>query len=95
LPTSSSESARALIERVGEAVGASARVSAIPQWVWPVAGIFSPVRGATAEMTYQWKVPYVIDDRRFRSTLGVRPHADRKAVREVAEAARAKYAHAA
>jgi nucleoside-diphosphate-sugar epimerase len=95
LPTSSSESTRALATRVGEAVGVRARVSAIPQWVWPVAGVFSPAMRATAEMTYQWKVPYVIDDSLFRTTFGVSATPLEAAVREVAEAALAKYARAA
>ena len=28
---------------------------------------------ALREMVYQWERPYVIDDRRFRSTFGVEP----------------------
>jgi nucleoside-diphosphate-sugar epimerase len=95
LPTSSSESTRALFERIGRAVGQPARVAAIPQWMWHVAGVFSPMMRAAAEMTYQWKVPYVIDDSRFRATFGVSATPVDVAVREMASSVRAKYQRAA
>jgi hypothetical protein len=71
LPTSASESTRALVERVGNAVGERARLTAVPQWVFHVAGVFMPMMREAAEMTYQWKVPYVLDDSRFRKAFGV------------------------
>jgi nucleoside-diphosphate-sugar epimerase len=95
LPTSSSESTHKLFERVGEAVGQRVRVTAIPQWVWHAAGVFSPMLRAAAEMTYQWKVPYVLDDSRFRNTFGVSATPVDVAVQEMAATARAKYQRAA
>lgn len=95
LPTASSESTRALFERVGAAVGERVRVTAIPQWVWQVAGVFMPMMREAAEMTYQWKVPYVLDDRRFRARFGVSATPIDDAVREMATAALAKYRRAA
>lgn len=95
LPASSSTSTRDLLERVGEAAGHRARVAAIPQWVWHVGGVVVPMMRAAAEMTYQWKVPYVIDDSRFRAAFGVNATPVEAAVREMAAAARAKYALAA
>lgn len=95
LPTSSSESTAALFERVANAVGKRARVSAIPQWLWHVAGVVSPMMRAAAEMTYQWKVPYVIDDSRFRTAFGVSATPVDVAVREMAAIALPKYPQAA
>jgi nucleoside-diphosphate-sugar epimerase len=95
LPVASSESTRSLFERIAAAVHVSARVTAIPQWLWHVAGVFMPVMREAAEMTYQWKVPYVLDDSRFRTAFGVSATPIEDAVREVATAALAKYARAA
>jgi nucleoside-diphosphate-sugar epimerase len=95
LPASSSESTRALLERVGDAVGHRARVTAIPQWMWHVGGVVVPMMRAAAEMTYQWKVPYVINDTRFRTTFGVSATAVDTAVREMAAAVLGTNARAA
>jgi hypothetical protein len=95
LPASSSESTRALVGRIGDAVGHRARVTAIPQWVWHVGGVLMPVMRAAAEMTYQWKVPYVIDDSRFRTTFGVSATPVEAAVSEMAAAVRTTHARAA
>jgi hypothetical protein len=45
---------------------------------------------AAAEMTYQWKVPYLLDDSRFRTTFGVSATPIDVAVQEMAAIARAK-----
>jgi hypothetical protein len=37
-------------------------------------------------MTYQWKVPYVPDDRRFRAAFGVEPTPAAEAVAATARA---------
>jgi hypothetical protein len=35
-----------------------------------VIGLFSPFMREAKEMTYEWEVPFVIDDARFRKTFG-------------------------
>jgi hypothetical protein len=81
---------------IGRAADFFGTVAAIPQWLWHAAGVFSPMMRAAAEMTYQWKVPYLLDDGRFRTTFGVSATPVHVAVREMAAAAvRAKHARAA
>ena len=73
LPAPPAESTRALFERFGRAADRPVKVAGIPDWVWRTAGLFSPLMREAAEMTYQWKVPYVLDDRHFRTTFGIEP----------------------
>ena len=42
--------------------------------------------GAMREMTYQWKAPFVVDDRRFRATFQVEPTPAEEALRASAAA---------
>lgn len=49
-----------------------------------------PVR-EMAEMTYQWKQPYVVDDRKFRATFGFGATAWEPAIDETIAWARATY----
>ncbi|WP_242342679.1 NAD-dependent epimerase/dehydratase family protein [Anaeromyxobacter terrae] len=85
LPLSWTGTTRGLVEAIGAALGRRGRVRPMPDWLMRAAGLLSPVLGAAAEMTYQWKVPYVIDDRRFREAFGVEPTAPEVAVAETAE----------
>ncbi len=66
--------------------GAADTVRSAPDWLLRALGLVSPMLGAAAEMTYQWKVPYVIDDRRFRAAFGVEPTSPEQAVAETAAA---------
>jgi hypothetical protein len=34
-------------------------------------GVFDPIVREVAEMTYQWKQPYVVDDAKFRARFNV------------------------
>jgi len=70
LPTNPAESTRALTQRLGRALGLSADVRRLNRLVLRAAGLFSPFMREVAEMTYQWEVPFVVDDRRFRETFG-------------------------
>jgi nucleoside-diphosphate-sugar epimerase len=70
LPTAPAESTRALAKRLGRALGLDADVRRLHRWVLKASGLFSPFLREVAEMTYQWEVPFVIDDTRFRRTFG-------------------------
>ena len=45
----------------------------VPQWMLRTIGVVSSLVGALAEMSYQWDIPYVMDDRAFRTTFGMEP----------------------
>lgn len=84
LPLAWTGTTRALVEALAAALGRPAGVRRVPDWVLRALGVVDPALGAAAEMTYQWKVPYVIDDRRFRAAFGVEPTAPERAVAETA-----------
>lgn len=71
LPTPPAESTQALADRLGRALGIDIRVKRVPKLVLRAAGLFVPFMREVVEMTYQWEVPFVIDDTRFRTTFGV------------------------
>ena len=71
LPTPLAESSRALARRFGAALGLpGADVRRVPRLLLRAAGLFSPMLREVAEMTYQWEVPFVLDDTRFRTAFG-------------------------
>jgi len=84
LPLAWTGTTRGLVEAIGAALGRRGSVRPAPDWLLRAAGLVSPMLGAAAEMTYQWKVPYVIDDRRFRAAFGLAPTAPEQAVAETA-----------
>lgn len=71
LPTAWTGTTRELISRFGAAVGQPGGVRAVPRWALGALGVVSNEMRAIREMLYQWERPYVIDDRRFRTTFGV------------------------
>ncbi|WP_437683502.1 NAD-dependent epimerase/dehydratase family protein [Sorangium sp. So ce131] len=91
LPTAPAESTRALARRLGRALGLDVKVSRLPRFVLRAAGVFSPFLREAAEMAYQWDMPYVIDDARFRATFGWSATPVERQVAEVAAWARRKY----
>ncbi len=73
LPVQPAETTRAVIARFARALDREIRVSAVPTWLLRTVGVFSPTMREIAEMTYQWKQPYVLDDARIRRELGLAP----------------------
>lgn len=86
LPVAWTGSTRGLVEAIAGALGRPARLRAVPDWLLRVGGLVDPTLGAAVEMTYQWKVPYVPDDRRFRAAFGVAPTPAAEAVAATARA---------
>ena len=70
LPVQPAESTRALIDRFSQALGRSIKTMQIPNFVFRAMGVFQPVMRELAEMTYQWKQPYSVDDSKFRAAFG-------------------------
>jgi nucleoside-diphosphate-sugar epimerase len=92
IPTTSHGTTRDLYDRVGAALGLGPlKVTRVPKLVMRAVGLLDPIMREMVEMTYQWEVPYVIDDRKFRATFGVEPTPLDQAVREVASWARQQY----
>lgn len=71
LPVAWTGTTRELIARFGAAIGQPGGVRVVPSWALAALGLVSNELRAIREMLYQWERPYVIDDRRFRSTFGV------------------------
>jgi len=94
LPTNTAESTRGLATRIGRALGLEIEMKRVPKLLLRGMGIFSPFMREVVEMTYQWEVPFVIDDTRFRTTFGVMPTPVDEAVADVARWARTRFGEA-
>lgn len=91
LPTSAAESTRALAARLGKELGVRAEVARVPRLVLRAVGVFSPFMREVAEMAYQWEVPFLVDDTRFRAAFGQGPTPIEEAVAATAAWARARF----
>jgi nucleoside-diphosphate-sugar epimerase len=49
------------------------RIARVPRIALRAMGLFAPLVREVAEMAYQWDVPYVLDDSRFRARFGSAP----------------------
>ncbi|HEU4536895.1 MAG TPA: NAD-dependent epimerase/dehydratase family protein, partial [Polyangiaceae bacterium] len=73
LPTNRAESTRALVARLGRALGVRAEVARVPRLALRAIGLFSPFVREAVEMAYQWEAPFELDDARFRAAFGYGP----------------------
>jgi nucleoside-diphosphate-sugar epimerase len=81
LPVASQTTSRDLLERVFAALGREPKIFRVPSAAFAATAPFSSMIAAMREMLYQWEVPYVMDDRRFRQAFGVEPTPIDEAVR--------------
>jgi nucleoside-diphosphate-sugar epimerase len=95
LPTSPAETTRQLNTRMGRALGLDIQTMQVPKWLVRGVGLFQPMMRELAEMMYQWDVPYVLDDTKFRTTFGMSATPVEVAVEETARWARVHYKLAA
>jgi nucleoside-diphosphate-sugar epimerase len=94
--TSSNDSTRALYDRVGHALGlGDLKIMRVPKLLVRGLGLFNPIMREMVEMMYQWEVPYLIDDTKFRATFAIEPTPVEQAAAEVAAWARSHYARQA
>lgn len=91
LPTAPAESTRALARRLGAALGLRADVARMPRLLLRALGLVSPFMREVAEMTYQWEVPFEVDDSRYRASFGVAPTPVDDQVERTAAWARQRY----
>ena len=73
LPVSAQLTTREFLERIAAHTGVKIKVRRVPQWLMRTIGVFVPLFAAVAEMAYQWDIPYLVDDRAFRTTFGIEP----------------------
>lgn len=73
LPVAAQLTTRELLERFAAHAGTRIKVRRVPRWALRTVGVVAPLLSAVAEMTYQWDVPYLMDDSDFRRTFGVGP----------------------
>lgn len=71
VPTLPAESTATLARRLGAALDRKVELFRVPKVVMRGLGLFSPFLREAVEMMYQWEIPYVIDDTKFRTTFGV------------------------
>lgn len=90
LPVAWSGSTEELVFALAQELGEPARLMRVTDLMLRAIGIFSPMIGAMREMTYQWKAPFVVDDRRFRETFGEQATAADEAIRQSAAALRVR-----
>jgi nucleoside-diphosphate-sugar epimerase len=90
LPVAWQGTTRELLTRIGAEKGVEVKLRPVADWMLAMIGVFQPMLGAIREMTYQWKIPYLVDDRRFRTTFGVEPTPVEEAIREAARALRSR-----
>lgn len=73
LPVAAQLTTRELLERFAAHAGTRIKVRRVPHWALRTVGVVAPLFSALAEMTYQWDLPYLMDDGQFRRTFGVGP----------------------
>ncbi len=70
LPTAPAESTRALAARVGVLLDRTITYATMPTLMLRALGVFVKFMGELPEMAYQWQMPFVIDDAKFRARFG-------------------------
>ena len=63
----------------------------MPRLLLRAAGLFSPFMREVVEMTYQWEVPFLVDDSQFPAAFGQGPTPLPEAVAATAAWARKRY----
>lgn len=91
LPAPPVETTRAWIERFARAAGHPARLTTLAPWFLRLGGLFIPEARELPEMIYQWRTPFVIDDRQFRARFAATATPIDDAVRATIAWARAHY----
>ncbi|HEX5656983.1 MAG TPA: NAD-dependent epimerase/dehydratase family protein, partial [Polyangiales bacterium] len=96
VPTSWHGTTRELYDLVGVAIGVGPlKVMRVPKLLVRGLGLFNGIMREMVEMMYQWEVPYVLDDSKFRKAFGIEATPIERAVSEVASWARQQHRQAA
>ncbi|MCC6995140.1 MAG: NAD(P)H-binding protein [Deltaproteobacteria bacterium] len=70
LPAGPAETPRVWMSRLAAAVGRTPRIVSISPLLLRAVGLFMPEAREVPEMLYQWRQPFILDDRRFRAAFG-------------------------
>lgn len=73
LPTLPAESTRSVIARFAAAIGRTVPIQTVPTAMLRVMGVFSPMLRELAEMTYQWKQPFIVHSDNFQREFCIEP----------------------
>ncbi len=95
LPCQPAESTRALVTRLGEALGRPITATRIPPLLLRGLGLFMPILRELREMAYQWEEPFEVDDARFRARHGAPVASRAEAARQSVKWGRAAFGGAA
>jgi nucleoside-diphosphate-sugar epimerase len=71
LPVNPPETTRQLVARFARALGREIRIELVPNWLLRAVGLFIPEVSEMAEMTYQWRQAYRLDDAKIRAEFGL------------------------
>jgi len=73
LPTLPAEPTRSVVGRFAAAIGRTVPIQTVPTAMLRIMGVFSPMLRELAEMTYQWKQPFVVHSDNFQREFGIEP----------------------
>jgi nucleoside-diphosphate-sugar epimerase len=73
VPTLPAMTSRELATRVGEALGRPVAIKRMSGVLVRALGVVMPMMRELPEMAYQWEMPYVISDAKFRARFGMAP----------------------
>jgi nucleoside-diphosphate-sugar epimerase len=93
-PALPAESTRVWIERLARAAGVEPRTRRLAPLLLHLFSLFIPEAGELPEMIYQWRAPFILDDRRFRATFGATPTPAARVVADSLAWAQQHYARA-
>lgn len=72
VPTAPAESTRQLVNRFAAELGRPIKIFVVPQLLLRAIGCFDRVMRESAEMTYQWAIPYLLDSSKTEEVFGLR-----------------------
>lgn len=85
LPACLSGPTRDLVRHFSKALGREIQVARMPGLLVKALGLVMPIVREVDEMTYQWDVPFLVDDRPFRKRFAFEPTPPDRAARATVE----------
>jgi nucleoside-diphosphate-sugar epimerase len=71
VPCAPTRTPRELLKMGAKATGAPLRISAIPLWLLPLAGVFSRFLKEVWDVRFTWDRPYIVDSGKFTRRFGM------------------------
>jgi nucleoside-diphosphate-sugar epimerase len=66
VPCAATSTPRQMLALGAKALGVTPRLAAVPLWMLPALGLFSPMMREFVEMRFQWDRPYHVDSGKFK-----------------------------